>query len=61
MAASRSLGALFSGRVEEGQQIIITVAGRAGARLVPAVPRAWRQWGDVAEQFAGPARPRLEG
>ncbi|WP_067967266.1 type II toxin-antitoxin system Phd/YefM family antitoxin [Mycolicibacter icosiumassiliensis] len=42
-------------RVEEGEEITITVAGRAGARLVPAVPRTWRQWADVAELFAGPA------
>ncbi|GAA2401404.1 type II toxin-antitoxin system prevent-host-death family antitoxin [Mycolicibacterium llatzerense] len=41
-------------RVEEGEEIIITVAGRPGARLVPATPRAWRQWADIAELFAGP-------
>lgn len=44
-------------RVEEGEEITITVAGRPGARLVPAVPRAWRQWGDVADVFMGPADP----
>lgn len=44
-------------RVEEGQEITITVAGRPTARLVPAVPRTWRKWGDVAELFAGPADP----
>jgi prevent-host-death family protein len=44
-------------RVEEGEEITITVAGRPGARLVPAVPRAWRRWVDVAEVFAGPADP----
>lgn len=44
-------------RVEEGDEITITVAGRPGARLVPAVPRAWRQWAEVAELFAGPADP----
>ncbi|MGB9225064.1 type II toxin-antitoxin system Phd/YefM family antitoxin [Mycobacterium sp.] len=42
-------------RVEEGEEITITVAGRPGARLVPAVPRTWRRWADVAELFAGPA------
>ena len=42
-------------RVEEGEEIIITVAGRSGARLVAAVPHAWRSWNDVAELFAGPA------
>jgi prevent-host-death family protein len=44
-------------RVEEGEEITITVAGRPGARLVPATPRAWRHWTDVVELFAGPADP----
>lgn len=44
-------------RVEEGEEIVITVAGRPGARLVPAAPRTWRRWGDVAELFAGPGDP----
>lgn len=44
-------------RVEEGEEITITVAGRPGARLVPAAPHAWRQWGEVTELFAGPADP----
>jgi prevent-host-death family protein len=44
-------------RVEEGEEISITVAGRPGARLVPAAPRTWRRWGDVSELFAGPADP----
>ncbi len=44
-------------RVEEGEEITITVSGRPGARLVPATPRAWRQWSDVAELFAGSADP----
>lgn len=47
-------------RVEEGEEITITVAGRPGARLVPATPRAWRQWSDVADLFAGPADPAWE-
>lgn len=42
-------------RVEEGEEITITVAGRPGARLVPAARRTWRQWTEVAELFAGPA------
>lgn len=41
-------------RVEEGEEIVITVAGRPGARLVPAAPRTWRQWDDVSELFSGP-------
>jgi prevent-host-death family protein len=44
-------------RVEEGEVITITVAGRPGARLVPAAPRTWRKWADVAELFAGFADP----
>jgi len=44
-------------RVEEGEEITITVAGRPGARLVPAASRAWRRWADVSELFAGPADP----
>jgi prevent-host-death family protein len=44
-------------RVEAGEEITITVAGRPSARLVPAVPRTWRQWTDVAELFEGPADP----
>lgn len=42
-------------RVEEGEVITITVAGRPSARLVPAVSRTWRRWADVTELFAGPA------
>lgn len=44
-------------RVEEGEEITITVAGRPSARLVPAVPRTWRRWADVTTLFAGPADP----
>jgi prevent-host-death family protein len=44
-------------RVEEGEEIVITVAGRPGARLVPATPRTWRRWADVRELFTGPADP----
>lgn len=42
-------------RVEDGEEITITVAGRPSARLVPAAPRAWRRWDDLTELFAGPA------
>ena len=44
-------------RVEEGEEITITVAGRPGARLVPAAARTWRCWTDVAELFNGSADP----
>lgn len=41
-------------RVEAGEEITVSVAGRPSARLVPVSPRAWRSWGDVAELFNGP-------
>ena len=44
-------------RVEEGEEFTITVAGRPSARLVPATPRTWRRWTDLAELFAGPPDP----
>jgi len=55
-------------RAEAGEEVTITVAGRASARLVPVAPRSWRRWSDVAELFAGPAdttwsedRDRIDG
>ena len=44
-------------RAEEGAEIVITVSGRPAARLVPAAPRTWRRWSDVAALFDGPAAP----
>ncbi len=44
-------------RVEQGEEITVTVAGRPGARLVPAAPRTWRKWSDVSDLFGGPADP----
>lgn len=41
-------------RVEAGEEITISVAGRPSARLVPVSPRAWRPWGDLAELYNGP-------
>jgi prevent-host-death family protein len=38
-------------RVEDGEQIDVTVSGRLAARLVPAAPRRWRRWEDVADLF----------
>lgn len=31
-------------RVEAGEEVTITVAGRASARLVPDDTRSWRTW-----------------
>ena len=47
-------------RVEAGEQIDITVSGRLAARLVPARPRRWQQWGEIAEAFTGRADPDWE-
>ncbi len=41
-------------RVEAGEEVTITVAGRPSARLVPVAPRVWRRWNDVEELFNGP-------
>jgi prevent-host-death family protein len=48
-------------RVENGEQIDITVSGRLAARLVPATPKTWRRWDEVASVFAGPADPAWAG
>ena len=54
----RELRRNASGLVRQvGSTEKIAVAGRPGARLVPAVPRTWRRWADVAELFEGPADP----
>lgn len=42
-------------RVEAGEEITITVAGRPSARLVAVTAQRWRRWEDVAELFRGPA------
>lgn len=42
-------------RVEAGEEITITVAGRPSARLVTASSRCWRSFDAVAELFDGPA------
>lgn len=47
-------------RVEAGEEVVVTVAGRPSVRLVPVSPRAWRPWNDVAELFQGPADPLWE-
>ncbi len=47
-------------RVEDGEEIDITVAGRLAARLVPAAPRQWQRWVDIADLFAGRADPDWE-
>jgi prevent-host-death family protein len=40
-------------RVEAGEEIDITVSGRLAARMVPAKPRQWVKWDDIADAFRG--------
>jgi len=42
-------------RVEAGDEVTITVAGRPSARMVPIAPKSWRTYSDVADVFHGPA------
>jgi prevent-host-death family protein len=42
-------------RVEAGEEIDITVSGRLAARIVPASPRRWQRWENIADAFAGAA------
>ena len=48
-------------RVEAGEEIDITVAGRLAARLVPATPKRWQRWSDIANLFNGPPDPGWDG
>ncbi len=41
-------------RVEAGEQITITVAGRPSVRLVPAQSQSWRSFSAIKELFDGP-------
>lgn len=47
-------------RVEAGEEVTITVAGRPSARLVPIPPQTWRTYDDVAEVFAGRPDPEWD-
>ncbi|MDQ2737567.1 MAG: type II toxin-antitoxin system prevent-host-death family antitoxin [Actinomycetota bacterium] len=40
-------------RVEGGEEIEITVSGRLAARIVPAAPKRWQRWENVADAFTG--------
>ncbi|HVA06868.1 MAG TPA: type II toxin-antitoxin system prevent-host-death family antitoxin [Acidimicrobiales bacterium] len=44
-------------RVESGEEIEITVSGRPAARMIPAAPKRWQRWDDVAELFSGRPDP----
>ncbi len=47
-------------RVEAGEEIDITVAGRLAARLTPATPSRWQSWDVIADLFEGRADPIWE-
>jgi prevent-host-death family protein len=44
-------------RVESGEEIEITVAGRLAARLVPPAPKRWQRWTEIAGLFNGRPDP----
>jgi prevent-host-death family protein len=44
-------------RVENGEEIDITVSGRVVARMVPAGAKTWRVWDEVSDLFGGRADP----
>jgi prevent-host-death family protein len=41
-------------RAEEGEELLVTVAGRPAAVLGPATPARWRRYEEIAAIFAGP-------
>jgi prevent-host-death family protein len=47
-------------RVQNGEQIDITVSGRLAARLVPATDQQWVRWADIAGLFSGRSDPDWE-
>lgn len=44
-------------RVELGEEILITVSGRASAKLVPPQTRRWHRWEHLHDLFTGPGDP----
>jgi prevent-host-death family protein len=47
-------------RVQGGEEIDVTVSGRLAARIVPAAPKRWQSWNDIADVFAGRPDPEWE-
>jgi len=47
-------------RVESGEEIEITVSGRLAARMVPAAPKRWQRWEDIADMFGSRPDPDWE-
>jgi prevent-host-death family protein len=44
-------------RVEAGEEIVVTVAGRPAARLVPFGPTRWRKGHEIRHLFETPTDP----
>jgi len=44
-------------QVESGEEIEITVSGRPAARMIPAAPKRWQRWDNIAELFSGRPDP----
>ena len=42
-------------RAEQGEELLVTVAGRPAAVLGPATPSRWRRFEEIEAIFAGPA------
>jgi prevent-host-death family protein len=47
-------------QVENGEEIEITVSGRPAARMIPAAPKRWQRWDQVAELFSGRPDPEWQ-
>lgn len=44
-------------QVQSGEEIEITVSGRPAARMIPAAPKRWQRWSDIAGLFNGRSDP----
>jgi len=42
-------------RAEQGEELLVTVAGRPAAVLGPATPSRWRRFEEIEAIFTGPA------
>jgi prevent-host-death family protein len=42
-------------RAQEGEHVLITVAGRPAAILGPVSSRTWRRWDELADIFSQPS------
>lgn len=41
-------------RVEQGEELLVTVSGRPAARITPVSTERWRRWEEVKDVFALP-------